>query len=87
MYNSINSVALQCMSEMFTRNLKDATRQLCNTNTDIKLPKKRACKGQKSFSFLGAKLWNSLDTEAKQATSLNLFKSLILIFRFDFILI
>ena len=59
------------MSEMLTRNLQDATRQLRNKNTDIKVPKKRTCNGQKSFSFRGAKLWNSLDTEAKQATSFN----------------
>ena len=35
------------------------------------------CNGQKSFSFRGAKLWNSLNTEAKLATSLIRFKSLI----------
>ena len=61
---------------MFTRNSQGAVRQLRNTDTDLKLPKKRTCNGQKSFSFRGAKLWNRLDTEAKQATSLNRFKSL-----------
>ena len=76
-YKSINNMAPQYMSEIFTRNLDEATRQLQNTNTDLKMPKKRTCNGQKSFSFRGAKLWNSLDTEAKQATSLNRFKSLI----------
>ena len=82
-YKSINNillidlytiVLLSCspyMSEMFTRNSQDATRQLRNTNTDLRLPKKRTCNGQKSFSFRGAKLWNSLNTEAKLATSLN----------------
>ena len=63
-YKSI-TIYLPNMSEMFTRNLHDATRQLHNTNTDIKLPKKRTCNGQKPFSFRDAKLWNSLDTEAK----------------------
>ena len=53
------------------------TRQLRNTNTDLRLPKIRTCNGQKSFSFRGAKLWNSLNNEAKLATSLNRFKSLI----------
>ena len=47
------------MSEMFTRNLQDATRQLRNTNIDIKLPKKRTCNGQNSSSFRGVKLWNA----------------------------
>ena len=76
-YKSINNLAPQYMSEMFTRNSLGAARQLRNTNTDLKLPRKRTCNGQKSFSFRGAKLWNSLNTEAKQATSLNRFKSLI----------
>ena len=65
------------MNEMFTRNSQDATRQLRNTNTDLKLPKKRTCNEQKSFLFRGTKFWNSLYTEAKRATSLNRFKSLI----------
>ena len=45
-YKSINNIAPQYMSNMFTRNLQDATRQLRNANTDIKLPKKRTCNGQ-----------------------------------------
>ena len=76
-YKSINNEAPPCMSEMLTRNSQDATRQLRSTNTDIRLPKKRTCNGQNSFSFRGAKLWNGLNTEAKLATSLNRFKSLI----------
>ena len=76
-YKSINNKAPPYMSEMFTRNSQDATRQLRNTNTDLRLPKIRTCNGQKSFSFRGAKLWNSLNNEAKLATSLNRFKSLI----------
>ena len=76
-YKSINNKAPPYMSEMFTRNSQDATRQLRNTNTDLRLPKIRTCNGQKSFSFRGAKLWNSLNNEAKLATSLNRLKSLI----------
>ena len=74
-YKSINNEAPPYMSEMLTRNSQDATRQLRNTNTDLRLPRKRTCNGQKSYR--GAKLWNSLNTEAKLATSLNRFKSLI----------
>ena len=65
------------MSEMLTRNSQDARRQLHNTNNDLRLQKKSTCNGQKSFSFRGAKLWNSLNTEAKLATSSHRFKSLI----------
>ena len=65
------------MSEMLTRNSQDATRQLRNTNNDLRLQKESTCTGQKSFSFRGAKLWNSVNTEAKLATSSHRFKSLI----------
>ena len=61
------------MSEMFTRNSQDATRQLRNTSSDVKMPKKRACSGQKSLPFRSAKLWNSLDTEAKQVYRISKF--------------
>ena len=88
-YKSMNSKAPPYMSEMLTRNSQDATRQQRNTNTDLRLPKKRTCNGQKSFSFRGAKLWNSLNTEAKLATSLNRFKifdlkmSVLILYMFD----
>ena len=39
--------------------------------TDLWLPKKRTSNGQKCFSFRGAKLWNGLTAESKQASSLN----------------
>ena len=42
----------------------------------MRLPKKNSAIGQKSFSFHGAKLWNSLSAESKQASSLNNFKIL-----------
>ena len=57
-YTSINNIAPQYMSEIFTRNSQDEARQLRNTDTDLKMPKKKTCNGQKSFSFVRcAKLW------------------------------
>ena len=47
------------------------------TETDLRLPKKRSADGQKCFSFLGAKLWNSLPAESKTASSLGGFKKSI----------
>ena len=48
-YKSINNQAPLYMSEMFTRNSQDATRQLRNTNTDLKLPKKGHVMGRNHF--------------------------------------
>ena len=42
--------------------------------TDVRLPLKSSANGQKCFSFRGAKCWNSLSTEAKQASSIKAFK-------------
>ena len=49
-YKSINNKAPPYMSEMLTTNSQDAAQQLRNTNTDLRLPKKRTCNGQKSSS-------------------------------------
>ena len=39
-------------------------------STDLRLPLKKSSNGQKSFSYRGAKLWNSHSAESKQASSL-----------------
>ena len=56
------------------RNSTSNSRSLRNTATDLGLPKKTSANGQKCFSFRGAKLWNSLPAETKQASSINIFK-------------
>ena len=39
------------------------------------LPMKRSSNGKKCFSYRGAKLWNSLQAQSKQATSLISFEN------------
>ena len=73
-YKSINGLAPQYMSNLFTRNSTLSSRNLRNTKTDLKLPKKTTANGQKCFSYRGAKLWNSLSAEIKQAPSIAVFK-------------
>ena len=65
------------MDEIFSINesLQCSSRNLRNTETDLRLPKKKSANGQKCFSFRGAKLWNSLPAESKMAYSLNSFKN------------
>ena len=71
---SLNELAPQYLSSLFKRNSQCSTRCLRNTETDQRVPKKTSANGQKCFSFRGAKLWNSLSAESKQASSLNSFK-------------
>ena len=76
-FKSLNELAPQYLCGLFTKNSQCSTRTLRNTGTDVRLPKKNSANGQKFFSFRGAKLWNSLSAESKQASSLNSFKKSI----------
>ena len=76
-FKSLNDLAPQYLCNLFTRNSACASRNLRNTETDLRLPKKNSANGQKCFSFRGAKLWNSLPAESKTASSLNGFKKSI----------
>ena len=73
-YKSINGLAPQYMSDLFTRNSACSSRNLRNTKTDWRLPRKTSANGQKCFSYRGAKLWNNLSAEIKQAPSFAVFK-------------
>ena len=76
-FKSLNELAPQYLCGLFAKNSECSTRTLCNTGTDVSLPKNNSANGQKCFSFRGAKLWNSLSAESKQASSLNNFKKSI----------
>ena len=73
-FKSLKNLAPKYLCELFNKNIVCSSRNLRNTNTDVRLPKKNTAKGQKAFSFRGAKIWNSLSTEAKLAPSLYKFK-------------
>ena len=76
-FKSLNGLAPQYLSDLFTKNLQIAPYNLRNTVTDLRLPKKKTMGDQKAFSYRGAKLWNSLSAEPKQAPSLSYFKKVV----------
>ena len=76
-FKSLRELAPQYLCNLFTKNSECSPRSLRNTETDLRLPKKKSANGQKCFSFRGAKLWNSLPAESKTASSLNSFKKSI----------
>ena len=51
-----------------------ASYNLRSTDTDIALPKPRSKFLKKTFKYSGAKLWNSLSREAKEAQSISILK-------------
>ena len=74
-YKSRNGLAPQYLYNMFVANSdSDSSYNLCNTATDLKLPKKTSSDGQKGLSYNGAKTWSSLPTESKLAPSLASFR-------------
>ena len=76
-FKSVNELAPRYLCNLFTKISQCSFRNLRNTETDLRLPKKRSANWQKCFSFRGDKLWNSLPAESKMASSLNSFKNSI----------
>ena len=62
------------MSNPFTKTSQLASRNLRNSATDLRVPKKKSTNGQKCFSFRGAKSRNGLSAEHKDASTTYQFK-------------
>ena len=76
-FKSLHELAPQYLCDLFTRNSKCSSYVLRNSETDLRLPMKKSSNGQKCFSYRGAKAWNDLPADTKQASSLNSFKKSI----------
>ena len=76
-FKSLNDLGPNYMYKMFTKNSHFTERNLRNTTTELRLPWRKSTVGQKSFSYRGAKVWNSLSTECNETTSLQVFKSFL----------
>ena len=64
-FKSIHGLAPQYMSDLFTKTSQLTSHNLRNIATDLWLPQQRSSSGMKSFSYRGAKTWNSLPTICK----------------------
>ena len=76
-YKSINDLAPDYLSEMFTKSSAYSRKNLRNTATDLQVPLMKTCNGQRAFSYRGAGVWNHLDLEVKQASSFKAFKDVV----------
>ena len=74
MYKSLNGLVPEYLSKRFIKNSTRRIRQLRNTDTDLLLPLRKTSNGQRGISFRGSELWNQLDYDLKQASSLATFK-------------
>ena len=73
-YKSINDLAPDYLSEIFTKNSACSRKNLRNTATDLQVPQMKTCNSQRAFSYHSAGVWNHLDLEVKQASSFKAFK-------------
>ena len=74
-YRSINNEAHNYLTNLFERLSQNTIRELRNTKTDHKLSLLKISSGQGRFSYRGARLWNNLSADAKNAQSLSQFKT------------
>ena len=74
-YKSINDLAPDYLSEIFTQNSASSRKNLRNTATDLNVPLMKTCNGPRAFSYSGAGVWNQLDSDVKHASSFKAFKN------------
>ena len=73
-FRSLKADAPSYMNDMFTRVNDPTARSLRNADVNLRLPLLKSAGGQRCFSYRGAKLWNSIDTEVKKSSTLRAFK-------------
>ena len=64
-----------CLNGLFETLSQVHSKELRNTETDLRVSRRRNSNGQKSFSYRGAKLWNQLNNDQRSAPSLKAFMS------------
>ncbi len=75
-YKALSGLAPGYLSNLFKKNsARDISMNLRNAIADVLVPRMKTCNGQKAISFRGAKTWNELPLDVKQAPSLSIFKS------------
>ena len=74
-FKSLDSLNPLCLNDIFS---KKRLRYRMRVSFIIEQPKRRTTTfGLRSFSYVGAKVWNELPTYLKETTYLNDFKSLL----------
>ena len=76
-YKSINELAPDYLSQIFTKKSACSRETLRNTATDLQIPLVKTCSGQRTFSYRGARVLNHLDLAVKQTSSFKAFKDAV----------
>ena len=73
-YKALHNETPDYLKGLFHRLSDTQGRLLRNSNTDLRIPLFKTSSGQKSFESRGARIWNNLSNEAKQASTFLAFK-------------
>ena len=77
MYKVLNGLAPNCLTDLFSSKKTITDYNLRGSSTSLQLPLPKTENLKKSFSYNGARLWNSLPKELRDCNSLSLFKKRI----------
>ena len=74
-YKAITGLTSNCLSNLFTKNTdRNIDISLRNAANDLYIPRMTSSKRRKALSFRGAKTWNQLSLDIKEANSFNSLK-------------
>ena len=74
-YKTMNGLTPTYMAKMFTEVSEVSTRQTRSSQSKkLYIPKRNLCISRQSFRYMGAILYNELDTDTQSCTSLSSFK-------------
>ena len=75
MYKVLNDLAPNALVNLFMRKSDITDHELRGSSTSLQMPLPRTENMKKSFSYDGAKLWNSLPADLRDSDSLQIFKN------------
>ena len=77
MYKTLNKLGPESLSNLFTYKNEITNYKLRNVSSGLCLPQPRTNSMKKSFTYDGAKLWNSIPSEIRESKSLSCFQKKI----------
>jgi hypothetical protein len=77
MYKALNDLAPNALVNLFMRKSDVTDYELRGSSTSLQIPFPRTENNKKSFSYDGAKLWNSLPEDLRDSATFPIFKSRI----------
>ena len=75
MFKVLNDLAPNAIVNLFMRKSDVTDHELRGSSTSLQMPLSRTENMKKSFSYDGAKLWNSLPADLRDSDSLQIFKN------------